>query len=284
MNERLLYASSFEFGDSASRTLPQHQKPPMWLQHEQQPPMRCAQCDTARARVDVLEQELSSAHARIASLERQLVAAQQPAAQSTTPHATPRRRPRASLGLVVEPAASASAGGAAAPSPLARTARTRPAASPESSAAMSPARGFSAPLPARDFSPPPPRSPPPPSTPPPCTPPPPTSQAPLLTGLTPEHSAAGWREYSDPRSGHTLYVNDCTYEEAGSLEKVEEKWRAAEARARAGIRATGRRFDAGGEELVQCPTCSRKFGANSIARHREICARNAESHASRWNT
>ena len=100
MNERLLYASSFEFGDSASRTLPQHQKPPMWLQHEQQPPMRCAQCDTARARIDALEHELSSAHARIASLERQLVAAQQPAAQSTTPHATPRRRPRASLGLV----------------------------------------------------------------------------------------------------------------------------------------------------------------------------------------
>ena len=60
MNERLLYASSFEFGDSASRTLPQHQKPPMWLQHEQQPPMRCAQCDTARARIDALEHELSS--------------------------------------------------------------------------------------------------------------------------------------------------------------------------------------------------------------------------------
>jgi len=90
---------------------------------------------------------------------------------------------------------------------------------------------------------------------------------------------AGWREYSSPCNGRTVYVNDVTYEEAATLSKVVEKMRKKEEREAAGIHATGRRFDEieGGEmSLVVCSYCGRKFNPHSIQRHEQVCSRKAD--------
>jgi len=95
----------------------------------------------------------------------------------------------------------------------------------------------------------------------------------------PAAAEAGWREYTNPDSGRTVYVNDMTYEEAGTLVKVVEKMRKKEEREAAGIQTTGMRFDEieGGEiSLVPCSLCGRKFNPQSIHRHEQVCKRRSE--------
>lgn len=84
----------------------------------------------------------------------------------------------------------------------------------------------------------------------------------------------GWREYTAPGAERSVFVNDVTYEEAGTLARVVALMRKFEAREAMGIKATGRCLDeisGGAESLVQCSYCARKFNPHSIQRHEEVC-------------
>jgi len=90
----------------------------------------------------------------------------------------------------------------------------------------------------------------------------------------PGAAEVGWREYTNPGTGLSVFVNDVTYEEANTLSKVMEKMKKLEQREALGIHATGMRFgeiEDGGMSLRCCKYCGRKFNPHSIDRHEQVC-------------